>query len=131
MRYSSDSISTVADIAQIQNIPPRFLEQIFAKLRTGGFIESRRGKQGGYALAVSPSHISVGQIIRFIEGPNDSIQCIKRPDGDHCPSKRAGCVFKELWTRASDSMSQIFDTTMFADLVEKQKKANQEFDYNI
>jgi Rrf2 family protein len=126
-----DTISTVADIANVQNIPPRFLEQIFSKLRTGGFIESRRGKQGGYALAVKPSSISVGQIIRFIEGSDDSIQCLKGPQNNHCPSKRGGCVFKELWTRAKDSMSQIFDATTFQDLVDKQKSSTFGFDYTI
>jgi Rrf2 family cysteine metabolism transcriptional repressor len=130
-RFPTETISTVADIAEVQNIPPRFLEQIFSKLRTAGFIESRRGKQGGYILAVKPSSMSVGQIIHFIEGPDDSIQCIKSPNGGHCPTRRNGCVFKDLWTRAKDSIAQIFDATTFQDLVDKQKTANSQFDYAI
>lgn len=131
MRSPLDTISTVGDIAEAQNIPPRFLEQIFSKLRTGGFIDSRRGKQGGYILAVKPSAISVGQIIRFIEGADDSIQCIKDAKGGHCPSKRNGCVLKDLWTHAKDTISGIFDSTTFQDLVDKQKAANSQFDYII
>lgn len=131
IRFPAETISTVADIADIQNIPPRFLEQIFSKLRTGGFIESRRGKQGGYILAVKPSGISVGQIIRFIEGSDDSIQCLKTTPGAHCPSNPNGCVFKELWTDAKDAMSQIFDATTFQDLVDRQKIVNSQYDYSI
>ena len=129
-RFETGKITTVADIASSQNIPIRFLEQILNKIRTGGFIDSRRGKQGGYIMALAPSAISVGEIIRFIEGPEDSIECIKNNRSSQCRFDM-GCAFKDLWTRAKDSMTDIFDGTTFQDLVDKQKKSSKVVDYSI
>jgi Rrf2 family protein len=130
IRYPSDDVTTVSEIAEAQGIPPRFLEQILSKLRTGGYIESRRGNQGGYVMTVSPSGISVGEIIRYIEGADESVDCLKKGDSSHCPF-RGGCVFKDLWERAKSSMSDIFDATSFQDLVDKQRKSEHQVDYTI
>jgi Rrf2 family protein len=130
IRYPSEHIMTVSEIAKIQKIPVRFLEQIFSKLRTGGYIASRRGKQGGYIMAVSPTNLSVGEIIRFIEGNEESVDCLKTTRVDHCAFGN-GCVFKQLWTRAKDAMTGIFDATTFQDLVDKQNKLKREIDYSI
>lgn len=129
-KYPSDTVTTVAEIAETQQIPPRFLEQILSKLRTGGFIESRRGNQGGYVMSVSPSSISVGEIIRFIEGSAESIDCLKKTEHTRCPFM-GGCAFKTLWERAKASMSEIFDETTFQDLIDNQKKAACQIDYTI
>ena len=129
-RYPAKTVTTVSQIAQAQNIPLRFLEQILSKLRTGGFIESRRGNHGGYVMSVSPSSISVGEIIRFFEGPEESVNCLKKTAKSHCPF-RGACVFRDLWQRARSAMSDIFDETTFQDLVDKQKKASDEIDYTI
>ena len=68
----------------VQGIPPRFLEQIFTKLRTGNYILSQRGNHGGYILAKQPSDISIGEIIRFIDGSESPIQCLNNPSGCKC-----------------------------------------------
>src|SRR5499433_3082814 len=59
----------IADIARRQKIPQKFLELILAGLKQGGFVESRRGAEGGYLLAKPPDAISVGEVLRFVEGP--------------------------------------------------------------
>lgn len=130
LRYPSENVTTVAEISETQKIPPRFLEQILSKLRAGGYIESRRGNQGGYVMTVSPSSISVGEIIRFIEGADESVDCLKKAGSSHCPFL-GECAFKGLWERAKSSMSDIFDSTTFEDLVVKQSKAKCENDYTI
>lgn len=130
IRYPSDNVTTVAEIAEKQQIPPRFLEQILSKLRTGGFIESRRGNQGGYVMSVSPSKISVGEIIRFIEGSAESIDCLKENEHSRCPFL-GGCAFKPLWERAKASISEIFDGTTFQDLIENYVKIASQIDYTI
>jgi Rrf2 family cysteine metabolism transcriptional repressor len=130
LRYPQDVVTTVAEISEKQDIPPRFLEQILSKLRTGGYIESRRGNQGGYIMTVSPSSISVGEIIRFIEGSDESVDCLKKGASSHCPF-RGECVFKELWERAKSSMADIFDATTFKDLVDKQSRCDRQIDYTI
>jgi Rrf2 family protein len=130
LRYPSDTVVTVAEIAEIQKVPIRFLEQILSKLRTGGYIESRRGNQGGYVMAVSPSSLSIGEIIRYIEGPNEAVDCLKKVHNSHCVS-RNGCIFKKLWTRAKNAMADIFDATTFQDLVDEQLNGEQVVDYSI
>lgn len=128
LRYPTENVTTVAEIAEKQQIPLRFLEQILSKLRAGGYIESRRGNQGGYVMTVSPSSISVGEIIRFIEGANESIDCLKKTG--RCPFV-GGCAFKDLWERARSSLTDIFDGTSFQDLVDKQNKTDCLADYII
>jgi Rrf2 family protein len=123
-------VTTVAEIAETQKIPLRFLEQIFSKLRAGGHVESRRGNQGGYVMTVAPSSISVGEIIRFIEGPEESVACLNSSRTAHCPF-RGECVFKDLWERARSSMADIFDATTFQELVEKHNRNKCEIDYSI
>src|SRR5262252_5833540 len=59
----------IADVARRQGIPQKFLELILASLKQGGFVESRRGAEGGYLLARSPDSVTVGDILRFVEGP--------------------------------------------------------------
>ncbi len=130
LRYPADTVATVSEIAGSQNIPPRFLEQILSKLRTGGYVESRRGNQGGYVMTVSPSSISIGEIIRCVEGSDESVDCLKRPENSHCPFKE-GCVFKELWERARSSMTDIFYGTTFQDLVDKHRTLSAEINYSI
>jgi len=130
LRYPAENVTTVGEIAEAQKIPIRFLEQILSKLRAGGYVESRRGKQGGYVIGVAPSGISIGEIIRFIEGPSESVQCIRNPEGKHC-SMQGGCVFKSLWMRAKDAMSEIFDSTTFQNLVDQHRLGAKVLDYTI
>src|SRR5690242_1316321 len=61
----------IADIAKRQQIPQKFLELILASLKQGGFVESRRGAEGGYLLARPADSIKIGEVLRFIEGPRD------------------------------------------------------------
>src|SRR5574340_1153220 len=58
----------IADIARRQKIPQKFLELILASLKQGGFVESRRGAEGGYLLSRAPEEITVGEVLRFVEG---------------------------------------------------------------
>jgi DNA-binding IscR family transcriptional regulator len=71
-------------------------------------------------MSVSTSSISVGEIIRFIEGSAESIDCLKKKEHTICPFL-SGCAFKSLWERAKASMSDIFDGTSFQDLIDSQK----------
>jgi Rrf2 family protein len=61
----------IADIARRQKIPQKFLELILASLKQGSFVESRRGAEGGYLLARRPNELTVGEVLRYIEGPQD------------------------------------------------------------
>src|SRR6202171_5309460 len=78
----------IADIAKRQKIPQKFLELILASLKQGGFVESRRGAEGGYLLARPADSIKVGEVLGFIEGPRDQKSRVRR---------NADSPFRELW----------------------------------
>jgi len=97
----------IADVANRQKIPQKFLELILASLKQGGFVESRRGAEGGYLLARPGSEITVGEVLRFIEGPQDR-KARRR--------KSVDSPFADMWQRVDQSVSDILDRTSFADL---------------
>jgi Rrf2 family cysteine metabolism transcriptional repressor len=98
----------IADIAKRQKIPQKFLELILAGLKQGGFVESRRGAEGGYLLARAPEAMTVGEVIRYIEGAKSSKPARKQSPVD---------PFAETWRRVDQSVSDVIDQTTFAELV--------------
>lgn len=99
----------IAVIARRQKIPQKFLELILATLKQGGFLESRRGADGGYLLARDPETLTVGEVLRFIEGSRNNGR-----------SKRQGeTPFLELWKQAEQAVSEVIDNATFADLVRR------------
>jgi Rrf2 family protein len=107
----------IADIAQRQKIPQKFLELILAGLKQGGFVESRRGAEGGYLLAKTPDSIMVGDVIDYMEGAKAQKTARKSRPVD---------PFAEMWQRVDSAVSNVVDRTSFAELVrswnEKQSK---------
>lgn len=107
----------IADIAKRQRIPQKFLELILATLKQGGFVESRRGAEGGYLLARPANAITVGEVMRFIEGGRNKAGGRKKSTEN---------PFADLWNRVDASVSSVVDETTFADLMrawqEKQAK---------
>jgi len=117
----------IADIAKRQAIPLRFLEQILGQLRQGGFVESRRGYAGGYLLARSPAGLSVGEIIRFVEGPLGPVRCTT--ESTACPLTGA-CVFLPIWEEAKNAMAKVYDNTSFQDLVDQEARMRNDVALN-
>ncbi len=114
---------TIHELAKRADIPIKFLEQILLDLKRGGFVESRRGKVGGYLLAREPSEIKLGEVIRFVDGPIEPIACTeKKYSGCRDIYK---CVFRKIWQEVSKASSDIVDNITFADLV-NQVKLKQE-----
>jgi Rrf2 family protein len=107
----------IADIAHRQKIPQKFLELILAGLKQAGFVESRRGAEGGYLMARAPDSLTVGEVLRFVEGPQRSKGRTRR---------KADNPFTDMWQRVDHAVSDIIDKTTFADLLrdwtEKQNK---------
>lgn len=119
--------TTVGDIAAVQAIPPRFLEVILGQLRQAGFVESRRGVRGGYLLAVSPGELTVGQVIRSVDGPLRPVDCLSDPGGSRDCPLRGRCAFMGMWERARDALTDVYDTTTFEDLLEEEQSATGEY----
>ena len=98
----------IADIARRQKIPQKFLELILAGLKQGGFVESRRGAEGGYLLSRTPDAITVGEVLSYIEGAKSKKASERRAATD---------PFAETWRRVEQSISSVIDHTTFAELV--------------
>ena len=120
---------TIHDVAKRADIPIKFLEQILLDLKRGGFVESRRGKVGGYLLAKAPSQIKLGEVIRFIDGPIEPIACVEK-NYSGC-SDTYKCVFKKIWMGVAKATSDIIDNITFEDLVNKVKAQNGAAIYQI
>ena len=110
----------VSEIAAAQAIPARFLEAILGELRRGSFVESRRGVNGGYFLAVEPDALTVGEIIRFIDGPLTPVRCLGDDKGESCALK-GNCAFIGMWNRARDAVAEVYDETTFRNLLEEEQ----------
>jgi len=108
----------IADIARRQNIPQKFLELILASLKQGGFVESRRGAEGGYLLARPASLITIGEVYRFFEGGQNGKLRAKR---------RSDSPFQDLWRQVDDAVSSVVDTTTFADLLRSWTEKHDQF----
>jgi Rrf2 family protein len=107
----------IADIAKRQNIPQKFLELILAGLKQGGFVESRRGAEGGYLLARSPDEITIGQVLRYVESKKSS---------KAAQQERAHDPLFDMWQRVDRAVSDVIDHTSFAELVRNwQEKRTQ------
>jgi len=115
-----------ATIAEAQAIPARFLEVILGQLKRGGFVESRRGAAGGYGLARSPFNLTVGEVIRFVEGPLDPVMCMGEGGAEQCPLY-GRCVLLPMWRKASGAMAEVYDRTTFQELVQDEKRKSREY----
>ena len=119
----------IQDIALSQAIPPRFLEVILAELKHGGFVESRRGNDGGYMLARPAYDLTVGEVINFLQGN----ACDSNRTGWYGPDLMGDYVFSRMWKKVSDAIADIYTGTTFADLVEQElaKRKNYVPNYAI
>ena len=108
----------IADIARRQQIPQKFLELILASLKQGGFVESRRGAEGGYLLAKRPDAITVGGVLRFVEGRRDEKSRIRR---------ERDSALGELWDRADAAVNSVLDSATFAQLVREWTEKHSHF----
>ena len=111
----------IADIARRQRIPQKFLELILASLKQGGFVESRRGAEGGYLLARAPESITVGEVLRFVEGPLQ---------GKGRSRKKTDTPFTAMWNDVDSAVSGIVDHTTFADLLARWAERQNRFVLN-
>ena len=114
----------IGEIAEAQAIPVRFLEVILSQLKQGGFVQSRRGAEGGYYLAREPEKIKVGEIIQFIEGPLVPVACMTSNGTSKC-SLEGNCVFIGMWKRVANAASEIYDQTSLQDLLRYESANHQ------
>jgi Rrf2 family protein len=120
-RYGEGPVK-ISDISEKQAIPIRFLEVILNQLKGGRFVESKRGFEGGYYLVRPPDQVAVMDVIRRMREPVGPVHCVSISSSRGCPLE-GDCAFLPLWTQIRDTVSNVFFSTTFADLVRARRKA--------
>ena len=126
-RYGEGPVQS-AEIAAREAIPEAYLEQLLTSLRKAGLVRSRRGPRGGHELARDPSAMSLGEIVRALEGPFLSLDCLGDSDGE---SASTAAVTRELWEEVASAANGILDQTTIASLLERQRVREQRVMYYI
>lgn len=125
---SNEYCVSIKSIAERQNISENYLEQLIASLKKAELVESIRGAQGGYRLSRASGEISVGEILRALEGNLAPVNCVVG-EVNECSSS-AYCVTRVIWERIKDSINSVVDTTMLSDLVEDYIDKSKKYDIN-
>ncbi|HZS72467.1 MAG TPA: Rrf2 family transcriptional regulator [Candidatus Acidoferrum sp.] len=113
-------VVAIHDVATRHHIPLKYLEQILLELKRGGVLESRRGVHGGYTLARPPAQISVGEVLRLVDGAFAESSCTHAEDriGSVC-AEGPNCGLKQLWQDVQDSVEKILFATSFEDVKQR------------
>ena len=119
-QYSEIEPVSISSIATRQGISERYLEQLMTLLKKAGLIKSIRGAGGGYVLAKEMSDISVGDVLRALEGNLEPVECAAFNQQDSCQAA-GGCVTKYVWQRINESINRTVDEINLKQLVEESK----------
>lgn len=106
---------SVGAIAITQAIPQRFLELIIKELREAGLVRSHRGAKGGYTLVGDPKDLTVGRIVRLLDGSLNPMDC-GPCGGERSCLLQESCVFADVWHRAEAALGGLYDSVCFAEL---------------
>jgi Rrf2 family cysteine metabolism transcriptional repressor len=118
--HNSTEPLKIAEIAEREQIPIRFLEVILNQLKGGGFVRSKRGAEGGYFLAREAEDLTIGAVMRFVDGPIAPVDCVSQSRHKECEF-HGECHFFGFWGRVRQAMSDVVDKTTFADLVRESR----------
>jgi Rrf2 family cysteine metabolism transcriptional repressor len=126
---------SVHELAARTGISMKYLEQIMTRLRAARVVRSRRGAHGGYELARQPAELTVGEVVRLMDGPLAPSPCASESAHVPCPVYRcpseASCVLRGLWSDVRDAIARVLDTTTFADLTERHRESRAAAMYYI
>ena len=118
----------ISDLARDERIPKKFLELILLTLKNNGVLQSRKGKGGGYFLGKLPREISVGNVIRILDGPLAPVPCVSETayaKCQECVDERT-CGIRPVMKDVRDAIADILDNTSLADMLERAEKAEQQ-----
>lgn len=118
--YSEEEAVSIQSIANRQNISVSYLEQLVRKLKKEGLVTSVRGAQGGYKLAKPADKISVGDVLRAMEGSISAVSC-GTGENVHCQGEDL-CVTRYVWQRINASIQETVDSIMLYQLVEESRR---------
>jgi Rrf2 family protein len=108
-------LAFVGDIAAKNNIPKKFLDAILGELRNAGFVQSRKGKDGGYRLAKLPAEIKIGHVVRVLDGPLAPIPCASRSQYQRCEDcDEATCQVRHMMLEVRHAVAELLDNRSLA-----------------
>jgi Rrf2 family protein len=110
-------LALVNNIATSNNIPKKFLDAILGELRNAGFVESRKGKGGGYRLNRSPDEIKIGSVVRVLDGPLAPIPCASHTRYQACDDcDVATCRVRHMMLNVRNAIAEVLDSTTLAEM---------------
>ena len=107
---------SLADIAGVERLPAGYLEQLAIPLRKAGLIEGTRGAHGGYRLARPPAELTVGSVVRALEGPVAPVECLLVEYVPGSCIREPVCLSRSVWQRVKQSVDQVLDSITLAEL---------------
>lgn len=118
--YSETEPVSIGSIATRQGLSERYLEQLMTLLKKAGLVKSIRGASGGYVLAKDVNDISVGDILRALEGNLEPVECAAFQEHETCEAA-GGCVTKYVWKKINESINQTVNEISLKQLVDESK----------
>jgi len=122
-QFGSETPQPIKSIAERQNIPEAYLEQLIGQLRRSGLVKSVRGAQGGYLLSRSPAEITVGEVLRTLEGELAVVDCLMEEDACH---KACSCPTRVVWKKLRDGLNEIVDGITLQDMLDDYERMSAE-----
>lgn len=119
-QHYEQGVTPLNEIAERQDISGAYLEQLMSSLRKSGLVHSIRGAQGGYRLTRSPEEITVGEILRSLEGPLVPVECVDQ-NGAGC-SRMDDCYTVIVWEKLRDAIDSVLDALSLGDLLQQAKE---------
>jgi len=121
-RREGEGTILIADIATAERIPRKFLDVILLELKTRGLLSSKKGKGGGYALAIPAGSITVGDIVRFLDGPLAPVPCVSRQFYRRCDdcADESACSVRMVMQDVRDAIANILDNTSLAEMATRR-----------
>jgi Rrf2 family protein len=112
----TNSLINIEAISEKTLVPVNYLEQILLQLKRNGYVQSKRGVNGGYKLSRNPNEIIIGEVIRNLEGPLAPMGCVSITSYESCPLE-GSCLLKPLWALVRDKVAELLDHTTLSDLL--------------
>lgn len=133
LNYHRDIIQ-ISEIAEKERIPLKFLEQILLTLKKASVLQSKKGLKGGYRLAKDPDSISLGEVLRIIDGPQEPADCTRQTARREC-KEEAECALRMVMLEVKDAICQVLDRVTLQEVCDRARelriKHSRSLDYQI
>ncbi len=124
LKYDTGMPVHVGAIAEKQSIPKKYLVQILVMLKSAGLVKSKRGVDGGYLLSRPPSEITLGEVVRIVDGPLLHVKCGTEDNTTMCELLPT-CVIHPVWEDVREAISDIVDNITYENLCKRTHEMPQ------